>query len=351
MAKWGEGDERWIVQDRSDGRNVNSWHWVEKDCTDWSKARLKELLNEIKFEQPVDSFKYVFTTDSITSVTGESTVNNRKGKTIVIAELEVKAKWKAEVLSETGESVVSVVGDYAILDTGADTGGVAEVEVTLSNRSTKHHENASGIMRKDGSIAVQKAVTKLLDELRALGPSGTAAPAEPKSKEVKQALNKDTHRQVSSKPVAAQDKEKSPFQTISLTENFKASPDDVFLCLTDTPRVSAFTQRPAKVSANAGDDFMLLDGVITGSNVEMVRGKKIVQDWRMKDWPAGTMSRVDITLEKTSEGTKLKLTQKGVPTTDKSGNAGVVDQVKAGWKREIFQRCKMMFGFGDPTFG
>jgi Activator of Hsp90 ATPase, N-terminal len=28
MARWGEGDERWIVSDRPDGTNVNGWHWV-----------------------------------------------------------------------------------------------------------------------------------------------------------------------------------------------------------------------------------------------------------------------------------------------------------------------------------
>ena len=27
MAKWGEGDPRWIVEHRDDGKNVNNWHW------------------------------------------------------------------------------------------------------------------------------------------------------------------------------------------------------------------------------------------------------------------------------------------------------------------------------------
>ena len=34
MAKWGEGDPRWIVEERSDSHNVNNWHWKEvgKSC-------------------------------------------------------------------------------------------------------------------------------------------------------------------------------------------------------------------------------------------------------------------------------------------------------------------------------
>ena len=27
MAKWGEGDPRWIVEERADATNVNNWHW------------------------------------------------------------------------------------------------------------------------------------------------------------------------------------------------------------------------------------------------------------------------------------------------------------------------------------
>lgn len=29
MAKWGEGDPRWIVEDRPDATNVNNWHWYD----------------------------------------------------------------------------------------------------------------------------------------------------------------------------------------------------------------------------------------------------------------------------------------------------------------------------------
>ena len=27
MAKWGQGDPRWIVEERPDATNVNNWHW------------------------------------------------------------------------------------------------------------------------------------------------------------------------------------------------------------------------------------------------------------------------------------------------------------------------------------
>ena len=40
MAKVGEGDERWIVKEREDGKNCNGWHWSETNLTEWSKEQL-----------------------------------------------------------------------------------------------------------------------------------------------------------------------------------------------------------------------------------------------------------------------------------------------------------------------
>ena len=41
MAKWGEGDPRWIVEERPDATNVNNWHWTEKNADSWSKQKLQ----------------------------------------------------------------------------------------------------------------------------------------------------------------------------------------------------------------------------------------------------------------------------------------------------------------------
>ena len=43
MARAGEGDARWIVEDRADGTNVHGWHWQEKDALPWARARLDAL--------------------------------------------------------------------------------------------------------------------------------------------------------------------------------------------------------------------------------------------------------------------------------------------------------------------
>lgn len=46
MAKWGEGDSRWIVEDREDGKNVGAWHWEERNMRDWAEKRLQQMISE-----------------------------------------------------------------------------------------------------------------------------------------------------------------------------------------------------------------------------------------------------------------------------------------------------------------
>lgn len=53
MAKWGEGDPRWIVEERPDATNVNNWHWTEKNACQWSKDKLKELLVGLRLDNKV----------------------------------------------------------------------------------------------------------------------------------------------------------------------------------------------------------------------------------------------------------------------------------------------------------
>lgn len=52
MAKWGEGDARWIVTDRPDGANVNGWHWEEKNRMHWVRERVPAMLDQLAVECP-----------------------------------------------------------------------------------------------------------------------------------------------------------------------------------------------------------------------------------------------------------------------------------------------------------
>lgn len=93
MAKWGEGDPRWIVEERPDATNVNNWHWTEKNAGPWSKDRLKELLTNFLIEQNGIDCKV----SEVEKIDGEATANNRKGKLIFFYEWDIKLKWEGSL--------------------------------------------------------------------------------------------------------------------------------------------------------------------------------------------------------------------------------------------------------------
>jgi len=53
MALKGQGDPRWLVSQRDDGKNVNNWHWTEADWSDWIKKKLRSELEGISLETTV----------------------------------------------------------------------------------------------------------------------------------------------------------------------------------------------------------------------------------------------------------------------------------------------------------
>ena len=129
MAKVGEGDARWIVQDRADGTNVHGWHWAERDVLKWSKSRLTELLGNLSVLNGED--QVFISISSIESVTGEALVNNRKKKLIPSYELAVKGQWTGEINDGSQNSVASASGSFQlpyISDENADE----DPELTVS---------------------------------------------------------------------------------------------------------------------------------------------------------------------------------------------------------------------------
>ena len=94
MAKWGEGDERWIVSERQDGANVNGWHWQEKNCMGWGRERLSALLETVVFELDAGTAQV----KEISKFDGDASVTIRKGdKKFAVFDLSVTCKWEGEM--------------------------------------------------------------------------------------------------------------------------------------------------------------------------------------------------------------------------------------------------------------
>ncbi|KAG2488076.1 hypothetical protein HYH03_013379 [Edaphochlamys debaryana] len=114
MAKWGEGDPRWLVESREDGKNVNGWHWEEKDRKEWTKARLAELFSGqvlYEVEGAAEGEPTLLKVERLKDLTGDASITTRKGnKRFAVFDMAVSLAWEGSVAG----SDVKVKGEMRV---------------------------------------------------------------------------------------------------------------------------------------------------------------------------------------------------------------------------------------------
>ena len=123
-------------------------------------------------------------------------------------------------------------------------------------------------------------------------------------------------------------------KTIKQKVKFKAPPNEVYGILADSKLRSKVTGQKAEIGHKVGATFTSDGGRVSGVNVDLVPGKRIVQAWRRKDYPEGVYSMAAITLAKASDGgTELVLTHRGVPKW-------LLDETEQDWRDVYWTRMK-----------
>lgn len=79
-------------------KNVNNWHWVEKNCLPWATDYLKTSLPGLEAESSTVG-KVAVT--AVTNVSGDVDLNQRKGRLLSIFDLELKLEWKGTHMDGT----------------------------------------------------------------------------------------------------------------------------------------------------------------------------------------------------------------------------------------------------------
>lgn len=124
-------------------------------------------------------------------------------------------------------------------------------------------------------------------------------------------------------------------KTIRQSVTFTATPHAVYEALMDSRKHARFTGDVARISRQDGGKFMAYGGYITGTNLELVPDKKIVQTWHASDWPEGHTSRVTFRLTPVKGGTRLTFTHSGVPDEH-------YESIKQGWIDNYWTPMKTM---------
>lgn len=304
MAKYGEGDKRWIVEERPDGANVHNWHWAERDCLEWSRSLLSSLLSGLVVLDGEGGLS--IRTKALEKLDGEAYVNVRKGKVIPGYELSLSLSWEGEARdSPDGSPLLKVSGTLEVPYLADENAGEdPEVRITV-------RDDDGPIVRRFKDAFVAKGKPLVLEKLRsyvdAMAKGGPARDELEAKKPTASAAKSDASAApAAGKPAAAapaaasaapakekpKPKPKEGFKTITLTERFYCRTKDLYEILMDENRWKGFTQSNARISKEVGGQFSLFDGSITGVHEELQEGKLIVQKWRFSSWPDGIYSTV-----------------------------------------------------------
>lgn len=337
MAKWGEGDPRWIVEERPDATNVNNWHWTEKNAGPWSKDRLKELLINLKIAQNGIDCNIT----EIEKLDGEASANNRKGKLIFFYEWDIKLKWEGLLAG----SADKIKGEIHIPNLSEEN-DVSEVDMTVTIKSSGDEaQRVKAFMHSIGKDIIRNQLTEYIRSLKEEFSKGLILPKKGET-QVKpdnvSTITSGFNKKVNMEPIVSTPTQvgcKLDTKSIEITETFQCRAQEFYDAMTRIEMVTAFTQGHVKLEAEKGGKFTLFGGNISGEFRELVPGKKIVQYWRYKQWPKEHFSEVTFSIEEKDDNTLVTLKQDLVPSSE-------VEQTRENWKRYYFDSIKRAFGFG-----
>ncbi|RWS21956.1 activator of 90 kDa heat shock protein ATPase 1-like protein [Leptotrombidium deliense] len=346
MAKWGEGDPRWIVEERPDAVNVNNWHWTEKNASQWSKDKLTELLKNLNIDEP--GLGFVEITD-ITSIDGEAIANNRKAKLIFFYEWNIKAEWRGLLNGKSPDLEVKGSIEIPNLSEENDSSEI-DVNVTLkTGAGSVDGDILKELMRNKGTAIIREKLDLYIKQLKEDFAKDLILPTKDKGNSSsnqkvennKVTVNKNEFNGVIKR--AEVDSMKMEKKVLELSEKMKCRADEIFRVLTVTELLTAFNQCPVDCDATEGGKFRLFNGSVEGYFVKIEQNKLIQQKWRFKTWPADYYSDVTISLEEKDDHTLMNIKQTGIPATD-------YDRTENGWKNFYIESIKRTFGFGAMLF-
>jgi activator of HSP90 ATPase len=124
-------------------------------------------------------------------------------------------------------------------------------------------------------------------------------------------------------------------KSIKQSATFNASPATIYDLIMDEKKHAAFTGSRATVSTKLKGKFSVFDGYCQGYNIELVKGKKIVQAWHFAEngWPDDHYSICNFELEQVGKKTRLRFLQTEVPENN-------VKSLKDGWKQFYWDAIK-----------
>ena len=116
-----------------------------------------------------------------------------------------------------------------------------------------------------------------------------------------------------------------------------AKPNDVYDALMDPKKHAEFTGSEAKGNSTIGGRFTAWDGYIEAKNLELEKGKRILQEWVTSDWPHNfPPSKLELKFSEVNGKTEIKMIHSDVPSTQEK-------DLRQGWEDFYWKPLKTYF--------
>ncbi|KAL7790436.1 HSP90 associated protein [Trichoderma ceciliae] len=318
--------------------NPNNWHWVNKDASAWAKEWFEENLTKLEAENGNVKAKIT----KIQSMSGDVDVSQRKGKVITIFDVKLVLEY-----SGSTAEIDEVSGNITVPEVAHDTEEDEYVfEIDIVSES-KEKQPIKDLVRSKLVPLLRKELQKLAGAL--IAEHGKDIQHAPGSNPSSGFSTPRTLPQAGSKPAAqtttSQASSSGIVNTVTVRDDqeFRTTAEEMYETFVDPQRLAAFTRAPPKLfeGAKKGGKFELFDGNVSGEYLELERPKKIVQSWRLNQWPAGHYSTLHIEFDQNNidHVTVMRVTWDGVPV-------GQEDVTKRNWGEYYVRSIKQTFGFG-----
>lgn len=340
--------------------NPNNWHWVDKNCIDWSKTYFHENLVGLSAQENDISVNV----SAVSSVEGDVEVCQRKGKVIslfdlrIIAAIEGTANTKnfkgsitiPELAYDTEEDEIQF--DVSVYNEDLDTEKgrlLARKELVPQLRKILlkfGHDliatNSSDIQLD--SDKVSSVFTKANQESSSKGESRREAESEKKQPEpVPKASVASSSAATSGSPSSSGSSvPRYNTSTLHLEPVFNTTAEQLYITLLDSNRISAWSRSSPQIELfppKENSEFRLFGGSISGKFTKLVPNEHITQLWRLEDWKAGHYAELDIQLKQGAGETLMVVKWTGIPV-------GEEDRVRGNFEDYYVRLIKITFGFG-----
>ncbi|KAK9768022.1 Co-chaperone [Basidiobolus ranarum] len=318
-------------------KNVNNWHWTEKNCAPWAKEYFSRELRDIEASDKGISVK----TTSVTEVIGDVDLNQRKGKIFTLFDLQITLNWTGSDNSGTqasGKIHIPEVAhdsdfdDYVFnITVHEDTSDKYDIKQVVHKKLTQELRKKLSKFSKDLAEAHVKDVYIDPSELQTQPTSNNSSTPATAAPPISTSKTSTITKQASSAAINTVKNTNDYSDRIVFPINQKA----LYGLLMNQKRVHSWSRTATKIDGQVGGRFELFNGEISGKFLEIIPEEKIVMEWRLSSWAEGVLTNVTLTLEEVEEGTALNLQQKDIPR-------GQLNVATHKWKLHYWQPLQVL---------